>query len=224
MDYERIRIFINSYNKDDTGLLGEIHSEALSASVPIIRDETREFLRTLIAMKRPEKILEIGTAVGYSAIVMAEAMKEYAAPSEKDGSDEAVNIISIEIDEDTAEVARKNIADMGLTDVIRVLTGDAAEILKNIEGSFDMIFIDAAKAQYQNYLDLSMQYVHSGSTIICDNILMGGEVLESHFHVEKRDRTIHDKMRKFLRDLKNDDRFVTSIVAVGDGMTVSVVR
>ncbi len=315
MDYERIRTFINSFSKDDTGLLGEIHSEALSSCVPIIRDETRDFLRTLIAIHKPGRILEVGTAVGYSAIVMAEAMEEYgdggehenaasdegelgdaasdkekfghaasdeeklgdaasdeekfgdeasdegelddaasdvkmsANPGCEDAGDRDARIVSIEIDEKTAEIARTNIDKMGLSDKITVLCGDAAEILDDLSGylcrkagndseyvddytdksvdkvdiQFDMVFIDAAKAQYQTYLDMVLKYVRKGSVIVCDNILMSGEILESHFHVEKRDRTIHDRMREFLRNLKNDDRFITSIVAVGDGMTISYV-
>ena len=217
MDYDRIRTFINSYNRDDAGLLGEIHSEALSSCVPIIRDETREFLKLIIAMQKPEHILELGTAVGYSAIIMAEAMRMYSGHAA---------VTTAELEHDTAEKARKNIAGMGLSDYIRVIEGDAAKILESDELSgenFDMVFIDAAKSQYQNYLDGVLKYVHKGSVIVCDNILMGGEVLDSHFHVEKRDRTIHDKMRKFLYNLKNDPRFVTSIVAIGDGMTVSYV-
>ena len=217
MDYDRIRTFINSYNRDDAGLLGEIHSEALSSCVPIIRDETREFLKLIIAMQKPEHILELGTAVGYSAIIMAEAMRMYAGHAA---------VTTAELEHDTAEKARKNIAGMGLSDYIRVIEGDAAKILESDELSgenFDMVFIDAAKSQYQNYLDGVLKYVHKGSVIVCDNILMGGEVLDSHFHVEKRDRTIHDKMRKFLYNLKNDPRFVTGIVAIGDGMTVSYV-
>ncbi|MBR1508296.1 MAG: O-methyltransferase [Eubacterium sp.] len=217
MDYDRIRTFINSYNRDDAGLLGEIHSEALSSCVPIIRDETREFLKLIITMHKPEHILELGTAVGYSAIIMAEAMRMYAGHAA---------VTTVELEHDTAETARKNIAGMGLSDFIRVIEGDAAKILESDDLSgenFDMVFIDAAKSQYQNYLDGVLKYVHKGSVIVCDNILMGGEVLDSHFHVEKRDRTIHDKMRKFLYNLKNDSRFVTSIVAIGDGMTVSYV-
>lgn len=213
MDYERIRTFINSYNDDETGLLGKVYSEALLSDIPVIRKENISLIRLLIAMTDPERILEVGTAIGFSAMVMSEA-----APD--------AEIITIELSPGSARKAEENTSEYKN---ISVIEGDAAEVLEEMTESedvrlFDLIFIDAAKAQYHVYFDLARKLSHPGTVIVCDNIFCGGNVLESHFLVEKRDRTIHDRMRRFLLDITKDPGLTSSILSVGDGMTVSVVK
>ena len=205
MDYNRIRDFILSYSHDDEGVLKDMYDYALQNEVPIIRRESRDFLITLLVSLKPKSILEIGTAIGYSAIVMAQATGEL----------DAVRVTE----------ARQFIDKAGLKSRINVFEGDAISTLKSLKGNlYDFVFIDAAKAQYQNYLDCVLEMAQSGTVIVSDNILTDGDVLESHFLVEKRDRTIHDRMRAYLYSIKNDSRLETAILSVADGMAVSVVK
>ena len=218
MDYSRIRDFIISYTHDDEGLLKEIYDKAIVDEVPIIRRETRDFLQVLLRITKPENILEVGTAVGYSTLVMAETLSGIL-------EDRKWHIDTCELDESRIEESTKNFAKSSYEDKISLLKGDAAETLKSITGkSYDFIFIDAAKAQYMIYLEEAIRLSHKDTIIVTDNILAEGDVLESHFLVEKRDRTIHDRMREYLQKIKNDPRLETSILSVGDGLALSVVK
>lgn len=211
-DFERITSYIRSLLHDDEGLLAEIHDKAKADNVPIIRPEAREFIRTQLLIKAPVSILEIGAAVGYSALFMSSVALEAA-------------ITTIELDEERIRTARANIARAGKENAIKLLEGDASEILKTLpDNSYDFIFVDAAKAQYINYLPDIKRVAMKNAVIITDNVLQEGDVLESHYLVEKRNRTIHDRMREYLYSICNDDGLVTSIVAVGDGMTISIKR
>ena len=134
------------------------------------------------------------------------------------------HIDTIELDDVRAEEAQGHITEFGKEDKIHLYRGDAAEVLKTLTEKYDFIFIDAAKAQYMNYLQAVMKLVHADSVIVTDNVLESGLVLESHFLVEKRDRTIHDKLREYLYTLKNDERLETAILSIGDGVAVSVVK
>lgn len=210
---ERVSSFIKSYIHDDEGLLGEIYSSAVADAVPVIRPETRELLRTQLLLTRPKRILEIGTAVGYSSLFMAGCL-----------SDDA-RITTIELDADRAALAQENICRMGREDMITVLKGDAADVLKTLpDAEYDFAFVDAAKGQYIFYLPDVLRLVKQGGLIISDNVLQDGEVLESHFTVTKRDRTIHDRMREYLYELCNNDCLDTAILSVGDGVALSVRR
>ncbi|HCA21885.1 MAG TPA: O-methyltransferase [Lachnospiraceae bacterium] len=258
MDFERINSFLESYVKDDSGRLKEIYEDAEKRGVPVIRRNTKELLRLLILITAPKRILEVGTAVGYSALFMDSIMNKrvydgedgdsdagaFVGHDEREGRDgntgiiaehdcredndfEGREIITIELDEARADEAEANFDKcLGEKRNIKLLRGDAYEVMKRMTveeyGRFDMVFIDAAKAQYGNYFEEAMRLTRKGSIIICDNILAGGEILESHFLVEKRDRTIHDRMRAFLKELKDDERLDTALLSVGDGMSVSV--
>ena len=218
MDYSRIRDFIISYTHDDEGLLKEIYDKAIADDVPIIRRETRDFLQVLLRIIKPETILEVGTAVGYSTLVMAETVFDVLG-------DAHWHIDTCELDESRIEEATKNFAKSSFDEKISLLKGDAAETLKRINGkTYDFIFIDAAKAQYMTYLEEAIRLSHKDTVIVTDNILAEGDVLESHFLVEKRDRTIHDRMREYLSYVKNEPRLETSILSVGDGLALSVVK
>ena len=197
LDYERIRTFVKSYIKEDSEKLEEIYSSAVEREVPVIREDTRDYLRLLLNQVKPVKVLDnIG---------------EY-------------HIDTIELDDVRAEEAQGHITEFGKEDKIHLYRGDAAEVLKTLTEKYDFIFIDAAKAQYMNYLQAVMKLVHADSVIVTDNVLESGLVLESHFLVEKRDRTIHDKLREYLYTLKNDERLETAILSIGDGVAVSVVK
>lgn len=214
LDYERIRTFVKSYIKEDSEKLEEIYSSAVEREVPVIREDTRDYLRLLLNQVKPVKVLEIGTAVGYSALFMAEVLDNIGE----------YHIDTIELDDVRAEEAQGHITEIGKEDKIHLYRGDAAEVLKTLTEKYDFIFIDAAKAQYMNYLQVVMKLVHADSVIVTDNVLESGLVLESHFLVEKRDRTIHDKLREYLYTLKNDERLETAILSIGDGVAVSVVK
>lgn len=212
-DMRRISSFIKSYIPDDEGLLGQIYETAIRDRVPVMRRETKELLKTQLIMKKPMHVLEIGTAVGYSSIYMS----QYIA----DGG----RITTIELDEERVRIARANIDAMDKTGIITVLQGDAYEVLKTLpEESYDFAFVDAAKGQYINYYPDVMRVVSSGGVIVSDNVLQDGDVLESHFTVDKRNRTIHERMREYLYTITHDDRLDTAILSVGDGVAISVKR
>lgn len=213
LSLERISAFVKSFLEDDEGMLGAIYAKAITDKVPIMRPETRELIKTQLIVKKPMQVLEIGTAVGYSSLYMS----SYLA----DGG----HITTLELDEERVNIARANIEAMGRMDMIEVLQGDAYELLKMLpDNNYDFAFVDAAKGQYINYYPDVMRVVKSGGVIISDNILQDGDVLESHFTVDKRNRTIHDRMREYLYTITHDDRLDTAILTVGDGVAISVKR
>lgn len=212
-DYERISSFVRSMAKEDEGELRELYRDAVRRGVPVIRPEARELLKTQLMIKKPKGVLEIGTAVGYSSIYMTGFL-----PAES-------KITTLELSEERTAEARANIEHFGRQSQIEVICGDAAETLKTLpDAAYEFAFVDAAKAQYIYYLPEVLRVLKPGSVILSDNILQEGEVLESHFLVEKRNRTIHDRMREYLYVITHDARLETAILPVGDGMAISVVR
>lgn len=207
---ERMTAFMNSLNPGNTELLDQIEREALEAYVPIIRREMQSFLKFLLKAHRPGRILEVGTAVGFSAIFMS----EYAP--------EGCRITTIEKYEKRIPIARQNFARAGREKQITLLEGDAMEILKGLEGPYDLIFMDAAKGQYIYYLPELLRMLPPGGILVSDNVLQDGDVIESRFAVERRNRTIHARMREYLYALTHSEELTTSILPLGDGVTVSV--
>jgi predicted O-methyltransferase YrrM len=210
MEQNRITEYIRSLDRGHGELLDRIGREARADYVPIIRPETAVFLETLIAALKPLKILEVGTAVGYSALLMAGSMPKEA------------HITTIEKYEPRIPLARANFKAAGEEERITLLEGDAEEILKTLEGTYDFIFMDAAKGQYIHWLPIIESLMHEGSVLVSDNILQDGDVVESRFAVTRRNRTIHGRMREYLYTLTHSDTLKTSIVPIGDGVTVSV--
>lgn len=209
---ERLAAYINSLDTGNTALLDEIEREALADHVPIIRKETQSLLKLLLAIKKPMRILEVGTAVGFSALLMA----EYAP---KD-----VHITTIENYEKRIPIARANFERAGREEQITLLFGDAAEVLKELEESFDLIFMDAAKGQYIYFLPEILRLLAEDGMLVSDNVLQDGDILESRFAVTRRDRTIHKRMREYLYQLTHHADLVTGVLPVGDGVTVSTKR
>ncbi len=218
-DYARIRSFINSFNKDDENeTLAEIYKKAKKDGVPVIREDMKELIRLLLLIKKPKRILELGTAVGYSSSFMVDVLNDEISD---------IHIDTLELSHDRVLEATENIKALGFEKNINIIEGDAASTLKNMVSqkydSYDIIFIDAAKGQYKIYLDEALKLAKKGTLIISDNVLEDEKVLESHFLVDKRDITIHDRIRDYLYCLKNDPRLSTDILSVGDGAAVSVV-
>ncbi|MEY8428084.1 O-methyltransferase [Lachnospiraceae bacterium 46-15] len=207
---ERMIAYINSLDMGNTPLLDKIEQEALDAFVPIVRREMQSFLKVLLAVRRPMRILEVGTAVGFSALLFC----EYAP--------EGARITTIEKYEKRIPVARENFRRGGREGQITFLEGDAAEILSNLTETYDFIFMDAAKGQYIHFLPDVMRLLEVGGVLVSDNVLQDGDIIESHYAVERRNRTIYKRMREYLYELKHDRRLTTSIVPIGDGATVSV--
>ena len=207
---ERMRTFINSLDPGEPAWLDEIRSSALQDNVPIIRMEMGSLLRFLLTLRRPSSILEVGTAVGYSALFMSEYMPENC------------HITTIEKYEKRIPEAKENFRLAGMEEKITLLEGDAGEILAGLSGSFDFIFMDAAKGQYINWLPDILRLLRDGGLLMSDNVLQDGTIMESRYAVERRDRTIHERMREYLYTLKHMDEFETSILPVGDGVALSV--
>ena len=209
----RITDYILSLETGQGQLCDRIEQEALAARVPIIRRETAALLKTLVAAKAPRAILEIGTAVGYSALLMARVM-----PAD-------CRITTIEKYEKRIPVARENFRLAGEVERITLLEGDADEILERLKGSyFDFVFMDAAKGQYLAWLPKLMELMPPGALLVSDNVLQDGDIVQSRFAVERRNRTIHARMREYLYELKHNSALETSILPVGDGVALSVRR
>lgn len=209
---ERITAYINSLDSGDGELCDEIAREAAMSFVPIIRRETAALLKTMVALKRPKRILEVGTAIGYSALLMARVM-----PS-------AAHITTIEKFEKRIPIAKANFKRAGLEDRITLLEGDAGEILADLSGSFDFIFMDAAKGQYIRWLPDVLRLLAPGGLLMSDNVLQDGTIVESRYAVERRDRTIHVRMRDYLHTLKHSENLETTILPIGDGVALSVLK
>ncbi len=207
---ERITAYINSLDCGNSDICNTIEKEAIADEVPIIRKEMGNLLKVLLQLVQPERILEVGTAVGYSSILMSENMPENCT------------ITTIENYDKRIPVARNNFKRAGKEDVITLIEGDALEVLKTLEGSYDFIFMDAAKGQYINYLPDIKRVLRKGGLLISDNILQEGEIVESRYAVTRRNRTIHTRIREYVYELTHSEDFVTSIVPIGDGITLSV--
>lgn len=206
---ERIITFINSLETENSEILEAIEREAIDTLVPIIRKEMQSFLKVLLTIQKPMSILEVGTAVGFSALLMSENVPT------------GCKITTIENYKKRIPIARENFRRAGKEKQITLLEGDALEVMKKLEGSYDFIFMDAAKGQYIHYLPEVMRLLRAGGTLVSDNVLQDGEIIESRFAVERRNRTIHARMREYLYELKHNDELVTAILPLGDGVALS---
>ena len=207
---DRINTFIRSLERPGSDLCEKIREEALAEDVPIIRPETASLLLFMLELTKPRRILEVGTAVGYSALRMWEVMPD------------GCTIDTIEKYPPRIEKARENFRTAGCGDRVRLLEGDASDILAGLVRPYDFIFMDAAKGQYLSFLPDVLRLLNTGGLIFSDNILQEGEVLESRFAVTRRNRTIHSRMRDYLHVLTHTDGLRTSLVPVGDGVTLTV--
>jgi len=207
---ERVTDYINSMNKEDADWLFAIETKAREENVPIIRKETKELLKTLLRIKQPKRILEVGTAVGYSALYM----KEHVSAD--------TELITIENYPPRIEEASSNFEKWDKHHKITLIPGDAAQILKELQEPFDFIFMDAAKGQYIHFLPDIIRLLKKGAILLSDNVLQDGDIIESRYAIKRRNHTIHSRMREYLYVLKNSKEFTTSIIPIGDGVALSV--
>ncbi len=210
---ERLLTYLNSLESSNGELLDLIEQEALADEVPIIRKDMQGFLKLLLAMKRPQRLLEVGCAVGFSALLMAQ------------WNPAGGSITTIENWPPRIPVARENFKRAGRSDQITLLEGDAGEILPELlrEGRhYDWIFMDAAKGQYPILLDTAVSLLEPGGILVSDNVLFDGEIIESRYAVTRRNRTIHKRMREYLYTLKHHPQLTSAILPIGDGAAVSV--
>lgn len=212
IDNDRLSVYLNSIEKDNSEILDTIEKEAIDSFVPIIRKDMQYLLRTLLSMNKPKSILEVGTAVGFSAILMADA------------TDCKCDITTIENYEKRIPIARENFRRANVEDRITLIEGDAKDVLPTLEGTYDFVFMDAAKGQYINFWPQIKRLTKTGSVIVTDNVLQDGDILESHFIVDRRNRTIHKRIREYLYELCQDEEYDTTILSVGDGVALTVVR
>ena len=206
----RVADYIRSLESGHGALCDGIAQEARASHVPVIRPETASFLKTMTAIVRPARILEVGAAVGYSALLMAQAMPKGAA------------ITTIENDGSRAQKAREHFCTAGMEGRITLVEGDAGQVIGKLQGPYDLIFMDAAKGQYIGWLPRIMELMADGGVLFSDNVFQDGDIFESRFAVERRKRTIHSRMREYLYVLKHTKELETSIVPIGDGVALSV--
>ena len=209
---ERMVTFIDSLDRGNTPFLDELEKYALQNRVPVIRKSMQSLLKFLLALSKPRNILEVGTAIGFSALLMSEY-----GPAD-------CHIITIEKYEKRIPQARENFRRAGAEDRITLLEGDAANILQGLTGSYDLIFMDAAKGQYIFFLPDIIRLLAPGGLLVSDNVLQDGDIVESRYAVTRRNRTIHARMRDYLYELQHHPQLETVILPVGDGAALSVGR
>lgn len=211
---ERVTSFLRSMEGGNGHFLDSLELFAKDAGVPIIRPEMQSFLHVYLELLHPKKILEVGCAVGFSAMLMASF------------TEDACTITTIESDRARAQEARANFAVSPWKDRITLIEGDAGEILPAMtgDGTYDFIFMDAAKGQYPLFLPHVKRLLREGGLLVSDNVLQEGTILDSRYLLERRDRTIHSRMRDYLWTLKHSDDLITTIVPIGDGAAVSLKR
>jgi len=210
---DRISQFIQTFQRDNIDFLESIREEAQKEAVPIIRDETAALLRVCLEMKKPKSILELGTAVGYSGLLMLDSLKG------------KTKLCTVENFPERIIKAGENFAKSPYNSAIRLLEGDGGEILERLvkeREHFDFVFLDAAKAQYPLWLPKILELLNPEGVLFCDNILQENLLLESRFFVERRQRTIHKRMREFLWMLKENPELENSIIPIGDGVSISI--
>jgi len=207
--YDYMEQYLRHLIPSNTGILKDLEEFALENGTPIVQKETAKFLELMITINRPKKILELGTAIGYSAILMNNAS---AGLSE---------ITTIERDEKMIELAKANIEKYELQDKITILKGDCLEVLENLKEEYDMIFMDAGKGHYNHFLPHCLRLLKKQGVIIADNVLFRGMVASKEL-VQRRKITIVKRMRSYLELVSSNDELITSVIPMGDGISVTV--
>ncbi|WP_027623323.1 O-methyltransferase [Clostridium lundense] len=204
--YDYMEEYIRGLIKESNPILKELEEYAHKNNVPIIQKEVGKFLELMINIKRPKKILELGTAIGYSAILMKTACIEDC------------EIVTVERDQDMINLAQNNIEKYGVSKDIKIVQGDCLDVLENLQGEFDLIFMDAGKGHYNHFLPHCLRLLNKDGVIVADNVLFRGMIASNEL-VKRRKITIVKRMRKFL-EMVSEDEFITSVIPMGDGIAV----
>lgn len=210
---ERLSTYIDSLSWDIPAYLQEIEKNALAAEVPVIKRSTQTLLAFFLRMAKPASVLEIGTAVGFSSLLISEYTRE--------------NVIIDTIEKVPARIkgAKENFNKYNKENRINLIEGDASEALKSLvakKKQYGFIFMDAAKGQYMNFVKPVYNLLVTGGLLVTDNVLQDGNILQSRYAVTRRDRTIHGRMRKYLYYLSHSEEWDTIIIPAGDGIAISV--
>ena len=208
---EIISSYIDNLYVNENRRLEELRQFAEEHYVPIILKDTEKLLKVIMRLKEPARVLEIGTAVGYSSCVFADCCD--------------CTVLTIESDEEAAKAARTNIENMGFSDRVEVITGDAREILSGLEPEepFDILFIDAAKSHYREFWDLALPFMRDESMVICDNVLMRGMTASDEYDKKGKHRTSINRMREFIAYINSLEYADTAVLPVGDGVSISLI-
>lgn len=202
--------YILSVYKPVNEALGEFRTAAEAENIPIILPDTETLILNILRVKQPERILEIGTAVGYSASCFAAVCN--------------ADITTIELKEETACTARNNINNLGLADRITVMCGDGEAIINELDELYDFVFIDAAKSHYKRFWDAAVKHCKKDTVIISDNVLFKARVVSDIYDPSGRYKTNIRKMREFIEYITNIDYADTAILPVGDGVAISILK
>lgn len=205
---ETVENYVRSSIKGYDGILGEIYDEAVKLDVPVINLETARLLEIIVKIKHPKRILEIGTAVGFTSVIMAGGLA--------DGG----KIDTIEIEAEIAQIAAENFSRAGITKNINLIIGDAADVLVNMKKTYDFIFIDAAKGQYGRYYELCSEMVAKGGIVFADNVLYRG-MTAGGAKINRRQQLLVNRLREFIKTAVADEKFITDILSLGDGICIS---
>ncbi|OFI05429.1 putative O-methyltransferase [Clostridium acetireducens DSM 10703] len=209
--FDYMEQYIRNLIGDNANVLKELEDYAVENSVPIIHKEVARFIELIINIKRPLKILELGTAIGYSSILMCSTSKEIR------------KIHTIERDKNMIEIANENIKKYGFQDKIKVISGECLDVLSKLDEKYDLIFMDAGKGHYNHFLPYCLNLLEKDGIIIADNVLFRGMVACDKL-VKRRKITIVKRMRKYLEMVSNNKEFITSIIPMGDGIAVTIRR
>lgn len=207
--HEYITEYLNELYPESEGMIYELEKQAQINHVPIIPIGVKSLVCTILSIIRPERVLEIGTAIGYSAVLMSQFLQN-------DGQ-----ITTIERNPIMIDRAKRNFQKFNLSSSIHLLEGDAEKILPQLHNHYDVIFMDAAKGQYKFFLEQAYRLLKNGGVLIADNVLQKGLVAKSRYTIPRRQRTIHKRMRNFLWEIQNSPYFQTSVIPVGDGVTIA---
>jgi Predicted O-methyltransferase len=216
---DKVTEYLDGLYKPVNEKLKQLREEAEGQHVPVILRDTEAIILNIIRMKKPKRILEIGTAVGYSAICFA-----LASP--------VTEIVTLEINETSCRAATANIEQFGLSDRIRIMEGDALGSLKELNESmnelesdgFDLVFIDAAKSLYRKFWDSSIPICRKEAVILSDNVLIKARTVSDEFITERRQKTSVRRMREFIEYIMKLDYADTAVLPIGDGIAVSVLK
>lgn len=207
-----VREYLSSVMKERTPELEALHHHAENTNVPIIKHEMEQFLTFMVTLHRPLRILEIGTAIGYSGIVMLSAAAE------------GCHLTTLELSEAMVAQATDNFEKFGFRPQVTLIPGDATQTIKTLEEPYDLIFMDAAKGQYRAYYDETLRLLKPGGLLIADNILQDGLLAKSRYAIPRRQRTIHGRMREFVKLLMEHPELTTTTQAIADGVCVALRR